>query len=75
MILLGGSTRARHMNSVINNVSGNCGGVKKQGVPSISINYTGVVKSIACRRAGCSLKQVCMISTTRGFKLSRPARM
>jgi hypothetical protein len=71
MILSNGSSRARGLNRIINNVSGNCGGVKKQGVPNVSINFVRVPKSRVCSRARCALTQVCEISTVRQVKYNR----
>ncbi len=71
MVLYGAASRARGSAKLINNVSGNCGGDKKQGIVGFSTQYPRVPKSVACSKAKCQLTLACIVSHTRQTKFNK----
>ena len=74
MVLLGGTKRARMVDSLVNKTS-LCGGERKRGMPSFSMYYPGVPKGVACSRAKCSKSgDSCGEATVNQVKYSRGSR-
>jgi len=66
--------RAKSLTSQVNNVSKNCGGVKKAGIINASA-YNKLPKSTINARAADVMPKVCVISTVTRTKISRPMRI